>query len=187
MAVRYNWTAALTSQPQGALKVLNGGELELNSATMTGSNLTIDSSGILDINSGIALSGNFLYSITNEADAVWGGTSFLKMNGFDSFLELGGQDFGTDPANHVGAAAGFSLNFDLTELIIGSGAKLHLADFFDNANRVNHGFGTAEARGKRPDTRRKTKRNKCLVQSARLGFVSIADINALEEILKREE
>ena len=86
----------------------------MNSATMTGSNLTIDSSGILDINSGIALSGNFLYSITNEADAVWGGTSFLKMTGFDSFLELGGQDFGTDPANHVGAAAGFSLNFYLT-------------------------------------------------------------------------
>ena len=67
------------------------------------------------------------------------------MNGFDSFLELGGQDFGTDPANHVGAAAGFSLNFDLTELIIGSGAKLHLADFFDNANRIEHGFGTSEA------------------------------------------
>lgn len=57
---------------------------------MTGSDLTVDSSGILDINSGIALSGNFLYSITNEADSVWGGTSFLKMTGFDSFLEAGG-------------------------------------------------------------------------------------------------
>jgi hypothetical protein len=67
------------------------------------------------------------------------------MNGFNSFLELGGQDFGTNPANHVGAADGFTLNFDLTELIIGSGAKLHLADFFDNGNRIDIGYGAAEA------------------------------------------
>lgn len=30
-------------------------------------------------------------------------------------------------------------------MIIGSGAKLHLADFFDNANRIDIGWGAAEA------------------------------------------
>ncbi|MBZ0109577.1 MAG: PEP-CTERM sorting domain-containing protein [Candidatus Scalindua rubra] len=119
----------------GSIKVLNGGELELNSANMTGSDLTVDSGGILDINSGIALSGNYLYSITDESDAEWGASSTLQMNGFNSFLELGGNDLGTDPFNHTGDFLGFSNNFDLTELIIGSNAQVHMIDFFDNGNR----------------------------------------------------
>jgi hypothetical protein len=43
-------------------------------------------------------------------------------------LEVGGLDFGADPA-------GFSNNFEHTKLIIGSDAHVFLQDLFDNGNR----------------------------------------------------
>ena len=64
--------------------VKNGGELEHNDASISGSNLAVDSTGILDINSTVSLSGNLPFAMTDEA--------------------------------------GFSDNFDLTELLIGEGA-----------------------------------------------------------------
>ena len=59
-------------------------------------------------------------------------------------LEIAGEDFGTDPGIHDGAVAGFSNNFDLTELIIGADAHIYLIDLVDNGNR-NSAFGPDEA------------------------------------------
>ncbi len=141
-----NLSSGVNVTTTGNIDIQNGGSLTLTGATMTGGDMNLmDATSSISVNSGIELSGNFLFDITDEADSVWGSTSYLKMTGFDSFLELGGEDFGTEPLTHTGAAGGFSLNFDLTELIIGDGAKLHFADFFDNGNRVDHGYGISEA------------------------------------------
>ncbi|ODS31085.1 MAG: PEP-CTERM motif protein [Candidatus Scalindua rubra] len=135
-----NLTSLVDVTTTGNIDILNGGSLNLTNATMTGNNLNMSGVGSsISVNSSIELAGNLLCSITNEADYVWGAASSLQMNGFNSFLELGGQDLGTNPATHTGAAAGFMNNFNLEELIIGSGAKLHLVDIFDNANRGGTG------------------------------------------------
>ncbi|MCP4000486.1 MAG: hypothetical protein GY727_06225, partial [Gammaproteobacteria bacterium] len=120
----------------GNIDVQNGGSLALTNANMTGNNLNVTGSGSsISVNSGIELAGNFLYDITDEADSVWGVSSSLQMNGFDSFLEVGGFDTGIDPVIHNGDPVGFVNNFHLENLLIGSGAKVHMADFFNNGNQ----------------------------------------------------
>ncbi len=59
-------------------------------------------------------------------------------------MEVGGLDLGTDPANHVGAVAGFAGNYVVPHLILGPGAHVSLADQADNGNRGDPG-GAAEA------------------------------------------
>ena len=145
---------AVTVSTTGPISVTAGGELELNGSTMSGSNLTMDSTGIIDVNSTLALSGNLSFAMTDEAKWDWGTTAGLTMNGGVgagaghwadwASLEVGGTDLGTDPANHAGAAAGFSANFDLTKLTIGPGAQVYLADLFDNGNRGG-AYGQGEA------------------------------------------
>jgi hypothetical protein len=129
----------------GTISVTNGGELELNDANMTGSDLSMDSTGIMDINSVLSLSGNLSFEMTNESLWDWGTNADLLMSGGVganigewgtwAAMEIGGSDYGTDPVNHVGAPGGFSSNFDLTELIIGEGASVYLTDTVDNGNR----------------------------------------------------
>ncbi|MCX5653835.1 MAG: hypothetical protein NTY65_04195, partial [Planctomycetota bacterium] len=136
---------SVTVSTTGPISVTAGGELELNGSTISGSNLTMDPSGVIDVNSVLALSGNLSFAMTDEAKWDWGTTATLAMNGGGGAavghwadwvsLEVGGTDFGTDPATHAGAAAGFSANFDLTKLTIGPGAHVYLADLFDNGNR----------------------------------------------------
>lgn len=138
----------------GNIDVL-GSELEIN-ANMSGHNLHMEPSGILDVNgtSQLTLSGSLSFAMTNEAQWDWTATSDLIMTGgvgqttatFINWgsLEVGGTDLGTNAVTHVGAPAGFSNNFDLSELIIGAGAHVYLADFFNNGNRGGP-FGTPEA------------------------------------------
>ena len=145
---------AVTVSTTGPISVTAGGELELNGSTMTGSNLTMDPSGILDVNSVLSLSGDLSFAMTAESKWDWGSAADLAMTGGVgaksgqwlqwASLEVGGMDLGTDPATHVGAAAGFSANFDLTKLVIGAGAHVYLADLFDNGNRVG-AYGQGEA------------------------------------------
>jgi hypothetical protein len=129
----------------GTITIKNGAELELNNATITGSNLSMDATSIIDISSTVSLSRGLTFAMTDETKWVWDASAVLKMTGGVGagignwgnwgFLEVGGRDLGTDPANHVGAAGGFSNNFDLTELTIGAGASVFLQDLFDNGNR----------------------------------------------------
>jgi hypothetical protein len=59
-------------------------------------------------------------------------------------LEIGGTDLGTNPVTHTGAPAGYSSNFDLTELVIAEDAHVYLRDAKNNGNRGG-AFGQAEA------------------------------------------
>jgi hypothetical protein len=139
---------------QGDIAVSAGGELELNDASISGSSLTVDAGGIIDINSTVTLVGDLIFQSTDEADWSWGNGAALRMAGgagathdnWDdwSVLEVGGDDLGVNPETHVGAAGGFTSNFDLTDLVIGPDAHVLLQDVFDNGNRDAPG-GTAEA------------------------------------------
>jgi hypothetical protein len=138
----------------GNVRVSHNGELELTGATMTAENLRIDRKGVLDVNSGLDVSGNLRFRLTNEGQWQWGAGSTLQMSGgvgataqnYGDWgkLEIGGVDLGTDPVNHVGAPAGFLVNFELPELIIGVGAHVTLVDLVDNGNRGG-AFGNPEA------------------------------------------
>ena len=138
----------------GRIDITKGGELELNNASMTGSDLFMDSTGILDINSTVSISGNLSFAMTDETYWGWGTDSILEMTGgvgatADSWvdwagLEIGGYDFGIDPETHTGDPAGFSNNFELEELVIGAGAHVYLMDLMNNANRGGT-LGFAEA------------------------------------------
>ena len=138
----------------GRIDITKGGELELNNASMTGSDLFMDSTGILDINSTVSISGNLSFAMTDETYWGWGTDSILEMTGgvgaaADSWadwagLEIGGYDFGIDPDTHTGDPAGFSNNFELEELVIGAGAHVYLMDLMNNANRGGT-LGFAEA------------------------------------------
>jgi len=149
------WTAdggklqldAITVTTTGPITVINGGELELNSAAISGSDLTIDATGILDINSAVSLTGDLSFAGTDESKCAWGPDARLEMIGgigasmarLDLWpsLEIGGADMGDVPA-------GFSDNFQLNELRIGPGAHVFLADLLDKANR-NGPLGPDEA------------------------------------------
>jgi hypothetical protein len=138
----------------GNISITNSGEIELNSATMSGSDLTIDSTGITDIDSSVSLSGDLSFAMTDETLWEWGSSAVLKMTGGAgapigdwgnwASLEVGGFDFGTDPVNHVGDPQGFSNNFNLPKLVIKPDAHVFLSDLIDNGNR-NGPFGSAEA------------------------------------------
>ncbi len=125
----------------GDITVNNGGTLRLD-ADFSGDNLIFDSTSVIDVNTGtLTLSGDFIYSITDEADWEWSSGTVLEMTG--SVIELAGEDLGTDPANHVGDPAGFVGNFSLQELVISG--NLVLVDNIDNGNRIDNGFGSNEA------------------------------------------
>jgi hypothetical protein len=140
----------------GDSRIRTGGEIELNGNRLGTRNLTIDNGAILDVNSGVvSVSGDFSFAMTNEADWQWSGTADLEMTGGTgattsswaqwASLEIGGTDLGTDPANHVGAPAGFSnTNFYLPELIIGADAHVYLVDYLNNGNRGGL-YGASEA------------------------------------------
>jgi hypothetical protein len=112
---------------------------------MSGSNLFMDDTGILDINSTLSLSGDLIFGMQDESRWSWGADSALEMTGgvgsgvgqWDqwSSQEIGGFDFGDDPINHVGNPSGFSNNFDLEKLVIGAAARVYLNDLVDNGNR----------------------------------------------------
>lgn len=130
----------------GNIDILNSGQLKLvadaGNASITGNNLTIDTTGSLSVNSDVILDGSLSYQTTDTAKFTWSGSSLLRMNGgtgltytqFASWptLEVGGTDMGTNAETHVGAAGGFSNNFDLTELVIGTGAHIKLVDTYNN-------------------------------------------------------
>ena len=119
----------------GSISVTNGGELELNNATMTGSDLSMDSAGILDINSTVSLSGDLSFAMTDESKWDWGTSAALEMTGGEAgpwsewnYLEIGGRDDGL-------VASGFTDNFDLTNLVLDDSAHIYLADWINNGNR----------------------------------------------------
>jgi len=118
----------------GAINVINAGHLLVNGVTMTGSNLFVDAASSFAVSSGLGLTGDFGFALTDETNWVWGSSSSLALNGLGAdqqSLEIGGHDYGLD-------AAGFSANFDLPNLVIeGGGTYTYLADLFDNGNRAS--------------------------------------------------
>ncbi len=134
-------TQAITTT--GNISVTGAGELQFTQG-ITGNDLTLGPNSILDVNGGdVTLTGDLSFAMTDEADWDWAAGSALEMLGSD--LEIGGEDFGIDPDNHVGDPIGFVDNFDLNELIIGPGGSLRLVDNIDNGNRIDNGFGSEEA------------------------------------------
>jgi len=99
-------------------------------------------------NNTLTVDGDFAMGLTDETDFVWGANSELALTGgtgasgpvgsiWDdwAYFEIGGSDFGDDPASHLGDPNGFSDNFELVELVIGEGAHIYLGDYLDNGNR----------------------------------------------------
>ncbi|MDJ0928587.1 MAG: hypothetical protein QNJ73_13195 [Gammaproteobacteria bacterium] len=132
----------------GAITVSNGGEVELeSSATLTGSNLTMDDTATLNaaLNVEMALSGRIAFAMTDESAWNLDDSASLAMTGgvgavvgiWDNWgvLEIGGFDLGTDPDNNIGDPQGFIDNFSIPELIIGEGANVWLSDLINNGNR----------------------------------------------------
>jgi|GEM_PF-1403394 len=118
----------------GSINVINAGHLLVNGVTMTGSNLFVDAASSFSVNSGLSLTGDFGFALTDETNWVWGASSHLALNGLGidrQSLEIGGHDYGLDEA-------GFSANFDLSDLVVeGGDTYTYLADLFDNGNRAS--------------------------------------------------
>lgn len=138
----------------GDITIDNGGKLQLVGATITGSDLIMGATGIIDIASSVSVSGDVEFAMADEAKWKWSTSSILQMTGGISAvegnwgawgsLEIGGSDLGTDPDNHIGAAAGFVNNFSLPQLVIGADAHIYLADLIDNGNQSgSYGFDEA--------------------------------------------
>jgi len=130
--------------------------LILSDSTFSAGTLEVCEDGQLSAtDSTLSVVSDLRFSSRNESDWSWVGASALQVTGGVGLpdddpagyaaLEVGGQDFGSDPANHVGAPSGFIANFSLPRLIIGTGAHVSLFDRIDNSNRVDHGFGLDEA------------------------------------------
>ena len=66
----------------GSITVNNGGALNLAStSTMTGSDLTMNSTGDIDIDGDVTLSGNVSFEMTNESLWDWTAGSSLQLDG----------------------------------------------------------------------------------------------------------
>jgi PKD repeat protein len=138
----------------GPILIRNSGELDVRDSRMAGSDLTADSTGKLTLGypAVLRLSGDFSFAMTSESDWNWDGASLAMTGGIGdsedadwASVEVGGQDLGTDPINHVGDPSGFAnSNFYIPILNIGPGAHVRLVDLIDNGNR-NGPFGQAEA------------------------------------------
>ncbi len=110
----------------GKIEIKNNGKLKINGVKMSGSDLIMDNTAAIEVNSEVVLSGDFSFAMTDENKWQWGENSVLKMNGNSQALEVGGEDLGLD-------TDGFSNNFDLKHLIING--NVYLTDFIDNGNR----------------------------------------------------
>jgi len=121
----------------GVIDITNNGTLQFPDADLSGSDLTVDNTGTLDINGTITLFGNFSFRLTDAGRWNWTDIAKLKMSGGQgatiadfsnwSHLEIGGADIGQN---------GFTTNnFYLPELIIGADAHVILVDRIDNGNR----------------------------------------------------
>jgi hypothetical protein len=106
---------------------------------------------LVDVDGVVAVSDDLRFDMTDESAWQWDGGELHMTGGAGaapgnwggwSTLEIGGADMGTDPVGHIGDPLGFVDNFDLDELVIGPGARVYLADLFDNGNRPG---GAAEA------------------------------------------
>ena len=138
----------------GPISIINGGALTLTNASISGSDLTLDGSGAINVASTVSLSGDLAFAMIDEALWAWAASADLEMTGGVgatagvwgdwASLEVGGWDYGTDPSGHVGDPLGFTNNFELPELVIGAGAQVFLADLLDNGNRGGP-FGGSEA------------------------------------------
>ncbi len=137
----------------GPISVLYGGALELIEANLSGSDLIVDETSTLSVQSTLALTGSFAYSGTDESSHFWDIDATLEMNGgvgasmmvLDDWacLEVGGTDLGIDPNTYTGDPNGFFDNFDLSTLVIGPGSHVLLTDLFDNGNRGGMWFDEA--------------------------------------------
>lgn len=125
----------------GPVLVIHSGRVEVLQGAMSGSNLVADDTSSLAIDSTLALSGNLSFATKDHSAWSWGPKSTLGMTGgvgaavgdwsHWASMEIGGKDLGN------AASDGFVDNFDLTELRIGPGAHVYLADLIDNGGRVS--------------------------------------------------
>jgi len=118
-----------TSNSANSLIVLGMANFEAGSLGITGGGT-------------VRVLGDFSFELTNESNWIWSGGSTLEMTGQCSgsspvSMEIGGSDLGVNEA-------GYTANFHLDRLRIGSGALVQLVDAKDNGNRNGVG-GAAEA------------------------------------------
>ncbi len=119
-----------------SIAIRNNGLIQLTSATMAGSDLTMDTTGQLTVSGSITLSGHLTFAMTSESKWSWASGATLTITGGTggcqlvpwATLEVGGTD--------GGQATGYSNNFDLSVLAIGNGARVALVDWVDNGNRA---------------------------------------------------
>lgn len=150
----------------GNLSLLNGGVLRAfpflpafptSPATLRMKSISADLTGIFDVNNGeITVDRHLRFALTDETNWNWNAADTAKLimaGGVGAstsapaawgLLEIGGEDLGTDPVNHVGALAGFTNNFEIPRLTIGANAHIRLIDAIDNGNRGGVG-GADEA------------------------------------------
>ena len=149
--------AAAIVDNTGDIVLKNSGRLEVAGGTMAGGNLMIDKNSSLAIGSmsSLALLGNFSFAMKDEGKWFWDSTSCLDMCGGKeavvgdwihwASLEVGCEDLGINYSTHAGASTGYLNNFHLETLEITEGARVYLDDLFDNGNRIDAGYGSAEA------------------------------------------
>ncbi|MFQ5924009.1 MAG: hypothetical protein ACE5M4_14315, partial [Anaerolineales bacterium] len=118
--------------------------------------VSIEGDAILVVQDGglVTVIDHYTYTLRSEGDhsfnfggglRVTGGTAVGPTDyGQFAGIEIGGEDLGTDPDNHIGDPQGFIRNFHLPRLIIGPSAKVNLFDVINNGNR-NGPHGDAEA------------------------------------------
>ena len=129
----------------GDISVTDGGSLIVDTS-MTGRNLTIDSTGTLDIEGALRLAGNvdldgsaggrFVFGPGASFEAAHGGGAAVGDWANWQFVEVAGRDLGDDPT------AFRTTNAYLPELVIGPDGRLFFEDHADNGNRQP---GVAEA------------------------------------------
>ncbi len=116
----------------GPVLIDRNGILIVTDASLTATDLVLESGASL--------------SLTNASLTLTGGVGLPDDDSTDyASLEVGGQDIGTNPVDHVGDPAGFLNDFNIPELVIGPDAHVSLIDHADNGNRVDAGYGLSEA------------------------------------------
>ncbi len=121
----------------GALRLIDGGQITLNNQTITVGSLQVDATTSLGFSGTIGLTQSLSFEQTDESLFALTAASNLRVvrtvGGFEWVrLEVGGEDLGTDPVAHVGDPAGFINNFHLPRLELASGARAVLVDLLEN-------------------------------------------------------
>jgi hypothetical protein len=126
--------AGVSALTAGPIAINNDGLLELANAEMSGSDLNMDATGRLTVNSSITLSDDLKFRMSDESRWTWAAGAVLTMTGGVDGCNVGSWATLEVAGTEMGQGTGYSNNFDLSELAISAGAAVALVDFEDNGN-----------------------------------------------------